>query len=104
MPQIQGVEGEAVVIYRELSTTQEMRYHRISSRVNNMAVFPSFLDISRSELENIAQKDWKDGLLLLLRTSGHVVYATLGSMPDLLGPGESLLSCFGSQWLLDGPG
>jgi hypothetical protein len=103
MPQIQGVEGEAVVIYRELSTTQEMRYHRLSSRVNNMAVFPSFLDISRSELENIAQKDCKDGLLLL-RTFGHVVYATLGSMPDLPGLGECLLPCLGSQWLLDGPG
>jgi len=35
MPQIQGVEGEAVVIYREPSTTQEMRYHRLSRRVNN---------------------------------------------------------------------
>ena len=78
MPQIQGVEGEAVVIYRELSTTQEVRYHRLSPRVNKMAVFPSFLDISCSELENIAQKDCKDGLLLVLRTFGHVVYATLG--------------------------
>jgi len=43
-----------------------------------MAVFPSFLDISRSELENVVQKDCKDGLLLLLRTFDHVVYATLG--------------------------
>ena len=30
MPQVQGVEGEAVVIYREPSTTQEMLYHRLS--------------------------------------------------------------------------
>jgi len=56
MLQIQGVEGEAVVIYRKLSTTQEMRCHRLSPRVNNMAVSPGFLDISRSELDNIAQK------------------------------------------------
>jgi len=42
MLQIQGVEGEAVVIYRQLSTTQEMRYHRLSQRVNNMAVFLVF--------------------------------------------------------------
>jgi hypothetical protein len=78
MPQVQGVKGEAVVVYREPFTTQEMRYHRLSRRVNNMAVFPSFLDISRSELQNIAQKNRKDGLLLLLRTFSHVVYATLG--------------------------
>jgi hypothetical protein len=35
MPQVQGVEGEAVVIYREPLTTREMRYHRLSRRVNN---------------------------------------------------------------------
>jgi hypothetical protein len=35
MPQVQGVEGEAVVIYREPSTTQEMWYNRLSLRVNN---------------------------------------------------------------------
>ena len=35
MSQVQGVEGEAVVIYREPSTTQEMRYNRLSRRVNN---------------------------------------------------------------------
>ncbi len=45
-----------------------------------MAVFPGFLDISRSELDNIAQKDRKNGLLSLLRTFSHVVYATLGFM------------------------
>jgi len=35
MPQLQDVEGEAVVIYREPSTTQEMRYPRLSRGVNN---------------------------------------------------------------------
>jgi len=43
-----------------------------------MAVFPTFLDISRSELDNVAQNDRKNGLLLLLRTFSHVVYAILG--------------------------
>jgi hypothetical protein len=42
MVQIQGVEGEAVVSYRELSTTQEMRHDRLShgvkSRANSSAV------------------------------------------------------------------
>jgi hypothetical protein len=36
MPQIQGVEGEAVVNYCEPLTTQEMGYHRLSPRVNKM--------------------------------------------------------------------
>ena len=31
-----------VVIYREPSTTEEMRYHRFSQRVNNVAIFLSF--------------------------------------------------------------
>jgi hypothetical protein len=39
MLQIQGVEGEAVVCYREPLTTQEMQYPRLSQRVKNMAFF-----------------------------------------------------------------
>jgi hypothetical protein len=83
MRQVQGgrskaSKGEAVVVYREPFTTQEMRYHQLSRRVNDMAVFPTFLDISRSELDNVAQNDRKNGLLLLLRTFSHVVYAILG--------------------------
>ena len=42
MPQILDVEGEAVVLYREASTTQEIRYPRLSRRVNNMASLPLF--------------------------------------------------------------
>ena len=42
MPQILGVEGEAVALYREPSTTQEMQYPRLSHRVNKTAVFPCF--------------------------------------------------------------
>ncbi len=34
MPQIQGIKGEAVVVYCEPLITQEMGYHRISRRVN----------------------------------------------------------------------
>jgi hypothetical protein len=36
MPQIQGVEGEAVVDYCEPLTTPEMGYDRLSRRVNKM--------------------------------------------------------------------
>jgi hypothetical protein len=39
MQQIQGVEGEAVVSYCEPLTTQEMRYHRLSRRVNKPVIF-----------------------------------------------------------------
>ena len=76
--QIQGVKGEAVVIYAEPFTTQQMRYHRLSRRVNNMACFFSFLDVTHGEFHKIAQKDGKERLLLLFRTFCHVVYATLG--------------------------
>jgi hypothetical protein len=38
MLQIQGVKGEAVVCYCEPLTTQEMEYHRLSQRVNNMKI------------------------------------------------------------------
>ena len=37
--QIQGVKGTAVAIYRKPLTTLEMRCHRLSRRVNNMAAF-----------------------------------------------------------------
>ena len=39
---MQGVKGEAVVVYADPLTTQQMLYHRLSRRVNNMAVFPVF--------------------------------------------------------------
>ncbi len=35
MPQIQGIKGEAVVLYAEPLITREMRYPRLSRRVNN---------------------------------------------------------------------
>ena len=43
MLQIQGAEGEAVVIYCEPLATLEMRHPRLSHRVNNMAVFTIFM-------------------------------------------------------------
>ena len=39
---MQGVKGEAVVVYADPLTTQQMLYHRLSRRVNNMAVFLVF--------------------------------------------------------------
>jgi hypothetical protein len=68
MLQVQGVEGEAVVCYAEPLTTQEMRYHRLSRRVNNMASFSLFVDVTRSEFAKIAQERRKVRLSLLFRT------------------------------------
>jgi len=36
MPQILGVEGEAVVLEREPSTTPKIQYPKLSGQVNNM--------------------------------------------------------------------
>ena len=47
MPQMQDVKGLAVVVYAESLTTQQMRYHRLSRRVNNGAIMTWFLDITR---------------------------------------------------------
>ncbi|MBE9581526.1 MAG: hypothetical protein IMF18_07905 [Proteobacteria bacterium] len=62
MPQIQGGKGEAVVVYREPLTTQEMRYPRLSRRVNNMAIFLilwiSFIVESTELLEKVANEDY----------------------------------------------
>ncbi len=58
MPQILGVVGEAVVLYREPSTTKEMRYPRLSHRVNKIAVFASVQDATCSGLHEYI-KNWK---------------------------------------------
>ncbi len=39
MLQMQGVNGEAVVVYADPLTTQQMRYPRLSRRVINVAFF-----------------------------------------------------------------
>jgi hypothetical protein len=78
MPQVQGVEGEAVVCYAEPLTTQEMRYHRLSRMANNMAGFSLFVDVTPNEFAEIAQERRNMRLSLLFRTLCHVVYATLG--------------------------
>jgi len=46
VPQICGVKGEAVALYREPLTTKEMWYPRFSHRVNSMAVFRCFQDFT----------------------------------------------------------
>jgi hypothetical protein len=55
-PQILGGEGEAVVLYRESLTTQEMWYPRLSLWLNKMAVSFCFQDATWSGF----QKDIKN--------------------------------------------
>ncbi len=38
MPELQGIKGEAVVVYRDPLITQEMGYPRLSRRVNKMKI------------------------------------------------------------------
>jgi len=44
---MQDVKDLAVVVYADSLTTQQMRYHRLSRRVNNRAIMTWFLDITR---------------------------------------------------------
>jgi hypothetical protein len=56
MPQIRGVNGEAVFIYCELLTTKEMGYPRFSHGVNNTVKKDSFLDITGSRMQYAGNK------------------------------------------------
>jgi len=47
MPQMHDVKGLAVVVYAESLTTKQMRYRRLSRRVNNTAIMALFLDFTR---------------------------------------------------------
>jgi hypothetical protein len=59
---MQGVKGEAVVFYADPLTTQQMLYHRLSRRVNNIAAFLVFwisLAVhSTKSLKNTAKKGY----------------------------------------------
>jgi len=57
MPQIQDGKGEAVARYREPLTTQEMGYRRLSHRVNNMAAFDRFQDVTWSDFQRRTLKN-----------------------------------------------
>ena len=78
MLQIQGVKGEAVVIYREPLTTQEMRYPRLSRRVNNSAIFPLFVDAVIGEIRYRVHKLSKAKIFMAFQHTRTVVYATMG--------------------------
>jgi hypothetical protein len=58
MPYIQGVMGEAVVVYRKPITTKEMRYYRLSQRVNNTANLMPF-DLYEEKLKRNIVKSTK---------------------------------------------
>ena len=65
---MQGVEGEAIVVYADPLTTQS-RLVGISSafpKGKQHGCFSGFLDITRSTFHKTTQKDRKERLLLLL--------------------------------------
>ena len=78
MLEMQGVKGEAVVNYCEPLTTQQMRCHRLSRRVNNSANIIPSLDLTISVFLRDAQKFIKLFTTLALSHSCRIVYATIG--------------------------
>ncbi len=75
---MQGVKCEAVVIYAEPLTTQQMRYHRVSRRVNNKPKKALNNDVTGSDFLHKLQYCYKWFSLFLIQYSRRVVYATLG--------------------------
>jgi hypothetical protein len=61
MPRLQGVKGLAVVVCAEALTTQQMRYHRLSRRVNKTE---SFFEVHISSMGDISEGNSK-GLIPL---------------------------------------
>ncbi len=78
MPQIQGIKGEAVVVYCEPLITQEMGYHRLSRRVNKMG-FCSKMYISLiEELRKYIQTYKMHNKIKHIKYSSRFVYDQLG--------------------------
>ncbi len=78
MLQTQGIEGEAVVAYREPSIAGEMRYPRLSRRVKNVANFLYSLQCTMGCFLKCTWIRPNVFLLLPLIIPCHVFYATLG--------------------------
>jgi len=52
MLQLQGIKGEAVIIYCEPLITQKMEYYRLSRRVNKMKIKNDIYISSIEEIQN----------------------------------------------------
>jgi hypothetical protein len=67
---MQGVKGEAVVVYADPLRTQQMLYHRLVRlwrafpKGKQHGCFSGFLDITRSAFQKYTQEDRKERLLL----------------------------------------
>jgi len=55
MPQIQGIKGEAVVVYCEPLITKEMGYSRLSWKVNKMGFFYKIISHIYKGYENSSE-------------------------------------------------
>jgi len=80
MLQTRGVKGEAVVTYGEPLTRKEMRYSRLSRRVENMTNWIDYLGIHIWRFPETVPYYAKILFLLLFITPCHVFYATKGSI------------------------
>ncbi len=80
MVQIQGVMGEAVVIYREPLTTREMQYSRPSRRVNNRLIFRHVLEFTMRVFRIHTVKTPKCPPVLSIDIVQSVNYALLGQI------------------------
>jgi len=75
---MQDVKGLAVVVYAESLTTQQMRYHRLSRRVNNGAIMAWFVDFTRGGFYKRDIRATKACANKSLFYVAPVVYAALG--------------------------
>ena len=78
MLQIRDAKGEAVLVYREPLATKEMRYPRLSWKVNKMTNIDIFLDCTFNEFEDNHLFSPNPLGLLVYKTPRHLIYVIIG--------------------------
>ena len=82
--------GDAVDPRRQGWGPASAGYHRLSRRVNKMAGFSLFMDVTVGGFLNNASWMLNQMLFLVFFFCCHVVYATLGFMSDITWPAKKL--------------
>ena len=78
MPQIQGIKGEAVVVYCKSLITMEMGYHRLSRRVNKMGFCSKMYILLIEELRKYIQTYKIHNKIKHIKHFSRFVYDQLG--------------------------
>ncbi|OEU63719.1 MAG: hypothetical protein BBJ57_13630 [Desulfobacterales bacterium PC51MH44] len=78
MPQIQGIKGEAVVVYCEPLITWEMGYHRLSRRVNKIGFCSKTYISLIEELRKYIQTYKMHNKIKYIKCFSRFVYDQLG--------------------------